>query len=137
MPRESKEQRSRRLHSERQRRYYEKTKADGVSPSGTVRVVPTLRLSPENAEYLAQQENKAAYIARLIDADRIGNSGSHCDIGLLPCPFCGGTDITSEYFDSMDCDTWRVACVDCGAEVNDSECDRAAAESAWNRRAIG
>jgi hypothetical protein len=76
MARESSEQRSRRLRSERQRRYYEKTKAEGVSPAGTVRVILTLRIPVEDAEFLEAQGNKAGYVANFIRAARIA-AGYH------------------------------------------------------------
>jgi hypothetical protein len=52
---------------------------------------------------------------------------------LLPCPFCGSTDIDSRYCDSPEIDSWMVSC-DCGAEIHDCDCDRVNAEKAWNRR---
>lgn len=85
MARESSEQRSRRLRSERQRRYYEKTKVEGVSPAGTVRVILTLRIPIEDAEFLESQGNKAGYVAKFIRAARIatGYHGTHSDDDTL------------------------------------------------------
>jgi len=139
MTEESKEDRRRRQDRERQRNYYQATKGDRVAPvAGTVRVMITLRISPESADYLEAQGNKAGYMARLLEAD-IAKSRTVVlgENGLLPCPFCGGVDIGSEYWDSPECDSWRVYCKnwECSGEVNDSQCDQVTAERMWNARA--
>jgi hypothetical protein len=70
MTEESKEERRRRQDRERQRNYYQATKGDRVAPvAGTVRVMITLRISPESADYLEAQGNRAGYMAGLLEAD--------------------------------------------------------------------
>ena len=57
---------------------------------------------------------------------------------LLPCPFCGSSDMRYEFCASQG----YITCNECGTQgpcderAADPHCDIEAAETAWNRRAI-
>jgi hypothetical protein len=70
MAEQSKKDRKAQQNRERQRNYYQATKGDRVAPiAGTVRVMITLRISPELANHIESQGNRAKYIAGLAQAD--------------------------------------------------------------------
>lgn len=55
---------------------------------------------------------------------------------LLPCPFCGGTDIYYRKYDHAAGVRWAILCANCMAEI-DTGCAQNAgqARQLWNRRA--
>jgi hypothetical protein len=55
---------------------------------------------------------------------------SNIELTALPCPFCGGKDVS---FDCNAYDTWWIMC-ECGVEINDCSSPKHAFER-WNTRA--
>lgn len=55
---------------------------------------------------------------------------------LLPCSFCGGTDIYYRKYDHAAGVRWAILCANCMAEI-DTGCAQTAgqARQLWNRRA--
>lgn len=55
---------------------------------------------------------------------------------LLPCPFCGGTNIFYRKYDHAAGVRWAIFCANCMAEI-DTGCAQTAgqARQLWNRRA--
>lgn len=54
---------------------------------------------------------------------------------LLPCPFCGSSEVRGATYSPVDGEEWQlVVCTSCGAETNDCA-TKAEAIAAWNRRA--
>ena len=55
---------------------------------------------------------------------------------LLPCPFCGGTNLYTDGYQHSAGLRWRVVCIDCMATVDDgTQQQKYRAIEAWNRRA--
>lgn len=54
---------------------------------------------------------------------------------LLPCPFCGGSNIYADGYDHAAGKRWRVVCLDCMGMVDSgTEQQKYRAIEAWNRR---
>lgn len=61
---------------------------------------------------------------------------ANSDLMLMPCPFCGNTEIVYVRYETLVGDRWRVCCGGCGATIDpgyaQQRCDVAVL---WNHRA--
>ncbi len=61
---------------------------------------------------------------------------ANSDLMLLPCPFCGSTDVVYEQYEHAAGSRWRVCCCGCCATIDpgyaQQRCDVAVL---WNHRA--
>lgn len=61
---------------------------------------------------------------------------ANSDLMLLPCPFCGNTEIVYEQYETLVGDRWRVCCGGCCATLDPGYAQKRIDVAAlWNHRA--
>ena len=58
------------------------------------------------------------------------------DLELLPCPFCGGTEVVYFRYNHIDGDRFGVVCCDCMANIDPGYAQqKSTVQEKWNHRA--
>lgn len=58
------------------------------------------------------------------------------DLGLMPCPFCGGTEVMYFRYKHFVGDRFGVLCCDCMANIDPGWAQqKSTVQAMWNRRA--
>ena len=71
----------------------------------------------------------------LVDAKEIYVPPHGSDLTLLPCPFCGSTEVVYMKYDHVAGERWAVVCTGCVAEIDPGWAqEKGIVKEMWNKR---